>query len=385
MCKNDMLLFVALMMLGAGVKGDSLKLLLPPAIYATPGVESNVYFDNIVLTLNPNNYFFDVDCAKGRNDAKRWTYVPKSEEKGEYPWKVKVLNSDNQVVAEGETIIIVTPVTDLNKDRTLTLLMVGDSLTNAARYPRRVNELFQSEENPSIKFIGGHAGGGKPAGKDGVVHEGYGGWTWGAFSEKWDEKGDDYRAKSPFLTVKDGKKTLDFQAYFDKRNKGKAPDYVTFMLGTNDVFKYDDESIDDAIKVIFKNMDTLLDALVEAAPKAKIGVALTPPPAASQDAFGHNYKCGQTRWQYKRNQHKLVETMMKKFSECGNKNISMVPVYVSLDTENGFPLYNLPIVHGSKEKTKRLSNGVHPADLGYRQIGDSFYNWLVFQEASQAK
>lgn len=378
-----MLSLAVLVLFGIGTKGDSLKLLLPPAIYATPGVESNVYFDNIVLTLNPNLYFFDVDCEKGRNEAKRWTYVPKPGDAGEYPWKVKVLNSDNEVVAEGETKIIVTDTTDLNKDETVSLLMVGDSLTNGTVYVRRVNELFQSDETPSVKFVGSHAGRGRPRGKDGVVHEGYSGWTWGAFCERWKEKVDGYRSRSPFLTMKDGEKKLDVQAYFDRINQGAAPDYVTFMLGTNDVFGCDDATIDDAIKKTFANMDTLLDALAKAAPKAKIGVALTPPPSASQDAFGNNYKCGQTRWQFKRNQHKLVAAMLDKFSD--DENISVVPVFVNLDTDNGFPTKEAAIVHGSKEKIQRPSNGVHPSSLGYRQIGDSFFNWLVFQEASKAK
>ena len=50
------------------------KLLLPEKIYAVPGIESNIYYENIFHTLNPANYSFEFLCKKGNNDAKRWHY-----------------------------------------------------------------------------------------------------------------------------------------------------------------------------------------------------------------------------------------------------------------------------------------------------------------------
>ena len=35
---------------------EDLQLTLPPTLYATPGVEMNIYHDNIVLTQTPENY-----------------------------------------------------------------------------------------------------------------------------------------------------------------------------------------------------------------------------------------------------------------------------------------------------------------------------------------
>ena len=39
---------------------NSVKLLLPPALYAVPGTELNVYFDNIVLVQDIKDWNFDV-------------------------------------------------------------------------------------------------------------------------------------------------------------------------------------------------------------------------------------------------------------------------------------------------------------------------------------
>ncbi|MBQ9369366.1 MAG: hypothetical protein IJT83_16405, partial [Victivallales bacterium] len=50
---------------------NKVKLQLPECIYAVPGKEVSVYFDNIVLVINPDIYVFDVTCATGRNDHRR--------------------------------------------------------------------------------------------------------------------------------------------------------------------------------------------------------------------------------------------------------------------------------------------------------------------------
>jgi len=353
---------------------NPLALQLPPAIYAVPGVEINIYFDNVVLTVKPDNYVFDVDCKKGYNDAKRWRFLPKKQDIGEYPLKIRILNSENKLIGQAETKVIVAPQ-NAGIGKSISLLVIGDSLTNASVYARRINELFKLSGNPKLKFIGSHSGGGKKPGKDGVCHEGYGGWGWLTFCGMWSNR-KDYRARSKFLVLKSGKQTLNFKAYCAKYNNGKAPDFITIMLGTNDVFAANDKNIDKSIKSVFKYMDMFLKELVKAAPDAKIGVALTPPPAGSQDAFSANYKCGQTRWQFKRNQHRLITAMINKFKTNKNKNLSLVPVYVNLDTKNGFPVWNEAIIYGDKVRVKRQRNGVHPSARGYRQIGDSFYAWM---------
>lgn len=48
--------------------------------------------------------------------------------------------------------------------------------------------------------------------------------------------------------------------------------------------------------------------------KTRIGLVPFVPPAGSQDAFGANYGCMQTRWQYKRNQHRVVERLIEQCS-----------------------------------------------------------------------
>ena len=56
---------------------------LPEKIYAVPGIECNIYFKNIFFAINHANYVFDVDCPKGKQEEKRWTYIPWRNEVGQ--------------------------------------------------------------------------------------------------------------------------------------------------------------------------------------------------------------------------------------------------------------------------------------------------------------
>jgi len=75
------------------------RLVLPKVIYAVSGIETNVYFDNVVLVVNPANYVFRVSCAKGRLQAERWTFVPLAEDVGEHVLVMEVIDEDNSVIA----------------------------------------------------------------------------------------------------------------------------------------------------------------------------------------------------------------------------------------------------------------------------------------------
>ncbi|MDD5596315.1 MAG: SGNH/GDSL hydrolase family protein [Victivallaceae bacterium] len=354
---------------------------MPPAVYAVPGIETNIYFDNLVLTINSANYVFDVDCPKGRNDAKRWRFIPSDKEIGSYTWELKVFNSENELVAKGSTKIIVSP-SEAGKGKNISVLMIGDSLTNSTIYPAAVYDLM-TKSGIALTMIGNNGGRGRKPGK--IAHEGYGGWAWETFCTKWAEpKNDkDYRAKSRFLFLKNGKPELDFKAYVDKYAKGRNPDFVTIMLGTNDVFRCTEENIGAGLKKIMSFADTFIAEIQKHAPDTQIGLALTVPPASSQDAFGSNYKCSQTRWQFRRNQFKLVEVMLEKFGNGKIKNVSLIPAYAGIDCENNFPLRKEPVNSRDSQSVKRHSNGVHPAKSGYEQIADIFYSWLKYKLAEK--
>ena len=123
---------------------SKVKLSLPPIIYAVSGIETNVYFDNVTLTLNISNFVFDVSCEKGLQQNERWTDVPSDTDAGDYPFSIKVLDANNKITNNAQSVVRVVPA-DSGKGRDMTLLCIGDSLTHTSVYTGHLLEITKSE------------------------------------------------------------------------------------------------------------------------------------------------------------------------------------------------------------------------------------------------
>jgi lysophospholipase L1-like esterase len=351
------------------------SLFLPDVLHAVPGIEANVYFDNLVLLLNPANYVFDVTCNKGMQQAERWTYIPKEGEEGSYAFTVEVRNIRNEIIARASSVLTVHTAASLVKD-THSMLIIGDSLTHAGVYTQHLLDLGSQDLYPGISLIGSH-------GKDANVHEGYGGWTAKRFATHYTgmaREGHYKERGSPFLYEdSEGKRTLDFKRYCDDVNGGKLPEVITIFLGCNDTFSAIDETIEASIEEMLTHLDQLIAMIHQVAPTTRIGLIPAVPAAASQDAFGRNYRNGQTRWQYKRNQHAVVQTMYARYRGKEAEGISLIPAFVNLDCAYNYPAVEVAVNSRNEASVTRQNNGVHPNANGYRQIGDSVFCWLLSQ------
>ncbi|MDA0833788.1 MAG: hypothetical protein O2955_04835 [Planctomycetota bacterium] len=356
----------------------AVRLVLPPTLYAVAGHELNVYFDNVTLTINPKNYVFDVDCPRGSHFEQFWTYTPSADDVGTYTFALDVRNEQNEIIAHDECKLVVVPA-NAKDESDLTLLLIGDSLTHASTYSRHLLDLSQQPEQPKITLIGSH----NPTGENDKAnrHEGYGGWTALRFATHFTEtaRTGDYKDRgSPFLYVdENGEKQLDFKKYVTDVNDGEFPDIATIFLGPNDIFRYTDEDIDDGIEQMLTHYDRLIEMLQSKQSLTKVAVMLPVPPATSQDAFGANYRNGQTRWQYKRNTHLLVEKMLERYADREDQGIFIVPTNVNLDCEHNYPAAEVKWNAQAEGSGLRQNNSVHPAASGYRQIGDTLYAWLL--------
>ena len=155
------------------------RLVMSGTIYAVEGVETNVYFRNIFLAVNPDLYLFDVDCSKGHNFKNRWSFTPGKKDVGIHDWTLRVRN-DSGIVAKKSFKLAVAPA-DAGKGKNISLLMVGDSITDVTTFPKRVRELFKKPGNPALTMVGTRP---SPVKNGSMAHEGYAGWAWSTFLEK---------------------------------------------------------------------------------------------------------------------------------------------------------------------------------------------------------
>ena len=339
-----------------------LQLTLPPEFYAAPGVETSIYYDNVVLTETPEAYDFEIACDIGKAEQQRWTVTPKAEDVGDHPLTVTVRDADEKELGRATTTLQVVSA-NAGEGRAIRMLIVGDSLTHNTTYSNEIARLLSMPGNPKWTMLGTH----KPSkAAEGVAHEGYGGWTWHRFASRYEPNPDGtYRKRSsPFVYLgADGKPGVDLKRYFDEECDGERPDFVTFLLGINDCFsaKPDDpEAIDARIDAMMVHADALVAAFREAAPKAQLGICLTTPPNSREEGFQANYKDRYHRWGWKRIQHRLVQREMSRFVNRESERLFVVPTQLNLDPVDGYP----------------TNNGVHPNEFGYKQIGASIYAWL---------
>jgi lysophospholipase L1-like esterase len=360
---------------------SNVRLLLPSVIYAVPRIESNVYFDNVVLVLNRQNYAFDVICDKGVQLAERWTFTPEPQDVGDFPLEIVVRDETNAVLARGKTIIHVAPL-EQKVDGLTTLLLVGASLTEYSIYPQQLLDLDKRDGYMRLKLIGSRGPNDAPPTGE-LRHEGYSGWTAEAFVTlhgplsrsgyyKRPETG------SPFVyEVSPGQYQLDFARYCNEFNSGVGPVAITIHLIPNDVFTATDETIESRVSKMLEFYDILIKEFHRVRRDTRIGVILTAPPSRSQDGFRNYRGAGrQTRWQYRRNYHRALERVMQRYSGRESENIYLVPSYVNFDADHHYPTMTVPANARTSETVVRVNNGTHPSPEGYQQIADSVYCWL---------
>lgn len=337
------------------------RLLLPAQLYAVEGLPLRLFYDHLVLQEQVGTYTLRFEHAPGGQAGKQ-SWVWQQPRAGNSQLQVSVLGSEGQVLAKATCTIHTAPKSS-GRERVLRTLIVGDSLTHASAHPNHLFKLCQPKGNPALYLIGSH----QPASAlPEVRHEGYGGWRWQDFLERYDPKGDSVaagpvarRATSPFVFAKpEGKGgQLDLQRYFDQHAAGQPPDLVIFMLGINDCFGAKPDAPEPIINACLDQADRLLAAMAKAAPKATLAVVLTPPPNARQSGFTANYQDRYTRWGWRRIQHRLVERMIERLGPRQGPQLRLWPAGLGLDPVAGYP----------------DNNGVHPNTKGYEQLAEGIY------------
>ncbi len=338
-------------------------------LYATAGSEFNLYFDNLDW---PGAVRYQMDAPGGRLEDDRWTYVPEKADR--IRLTVRGFDAAGRQIREDRFMLNVAP--GRMQPRRISMLFVGDSLTDQSVYPGHVVGRLASA-GVTADSVGSHCGGGRKPDGRATPHEGRGGWKYGDYLTRWTD-GSDYRARSPFLA---GPGRMDIPGYFARYNHGKAPDVILIFLGGNDVANLKEHNRRAGVAQAVDNAEKLVQAFIDASPGSRVGLALLPPSAPKQEAFGRNYGMMIDRDTFVKNRRELLSGLLSRFA--GRGDVSIVPTHLSLDCARHYPQADEPASAGSSVKVRRYTNALHPTPDGYRQIGDVIANWIL-AEISQS-
>ena len=144
---------------------------------------------------------------------------------GDLPLSLEVRDADDKVVANGKTTIRVA-TTAAGTGQPLRLLCIGDSGTHASAYTAELMKSCAGPDQPRLTLLGTHH---PPFAAPGNVHEGYGGWRFQDFLEKYTDKpvpGDHANRSSPFVFGSPKGPVFDVPRYIRESCGGVPPEYV---------------------------------------------------------------------------------------------------------------------------------------------------------------
>lgn len=413
-------------------------LVVPPKIYALEGLESHVYPEH-TLVEDYHLYEHDVTCTKGIHKKRGWVWTPSaSDVAGNYALTLAVHDKQKATQLATATSTIVLANKNAYSGLTKNVSIIGDSIIYAGVISQRLLDIAVSDVM-DVNLIGTRGTGPNfHEGRGGYTISDYttAGRTYQKFtvsgvtttpainSATYTYNGATFLVQETALTGGAGTitcslssgsaptagssgtltklnasagdatiafsnvqpvsgnpfwfgGTLNYASYLST-NSLATPDYVLIQLGINDTFNMtSDAAVEAFTTTAFPSLDLLINSIKVAAPSAKIGIC-APQSYADQDAFGYNYQNNQTAWRAKRNIVTYNKMLYAYYQGKEAQNIYVVGGGVNVDTENNYPVSSAGVPvnsHNTKLEYPQV-NGVHPADSGYKQIGDVFYAFL---------
>ncbi|MBQ6471495.1 MAG: hypothetical protein IJJ33_05900, partial [Victivallales bacterium] len=210
------------------------KLQVTYSVYAVPGVECEVYFNNLFQPLPSDKLTVVFDCDEGKVESDRWSWVPGDSDVGCHPFHAALVDEKREEVEWFDGSVIVSS-RDAGKGRELNILRIGGDMTADPGSGQALKRLFQRPGNPTVHFLGTQNRNPSDPQDDSGVCEARPGWTFtDAFSPPPLLKDAEL---SPFC-LKKGKGSahprLSLPAYFDRCCQGQTPDFILVELDSAD-------------------------------------------------------------------------------------------------------------------------------------------------------
>ena len=383
---------------------DAPSFFAPERIYAVPGVECAVHYTRLFDSYTPNRYLLEAISPKGSAFSDRWCYVAAANEAGQsFPLVLNAWDDDHGLVASMTTqVYIAKAPSDEAKSRKTTLALLAASDTNC-RYQDRVLERMRNAGFSGYTPVGCRRRATRSpvceTGDFSAAHDGYGGFSWGSLLTRYamttDEidniqadaereqlrkfgvkipPGNEWRKallKSPLVRIKDGNKVVDIQAWFDKINGGRPPDYIVIAMGGNGVWLQRPDTGRDYVAEELAHARKLVPMLRAKAPDAVIAITSSMGGSLDQDSWGLNYGAVQSCFIGNRSFIAYNRAMKAFCEESGDPKLVFVPVSQGVAHLDAYPL-------GRKD-----GNALHANVVGGRQMGDALFAWLAADMAER--
>lgn len=372
-------------------------LCVPEELAAAPGVPCNVYFARALDSVKPENYAIEAISEKGNFWEDHWTWTPSAEDAGKrVPVVFNVWDDDTGLIAVATTTVKVAKApTEEQKAKKVAVAILSASCTNALFQDQLRKRLLEAGFANYVA-VGSHSGGSSSdvcEPEKHAPHDGYGGFAWGDFLNRYsmtvDEidnlqaeaerdqlvhlfgakipRGQEWRKallKSPLVRLEGTNKVVDVQAWFNKINGGKAPEYVFITLGGNGIATIRPERIEESVAGQVEKATQLLGILRKAAPEMKIVVTSAYGGSTMQDGWGKNYGAKTSAFIGNRNRIAYDRAIAKLVSELGDPKIVYMTASLNVDPVGAYP-------HG------KYANALHSGPKGGVMFGDALAAWLI--------
>lgn len=421
---------------------SGLTVLLPREVYLTEGLEHNMYFDNFVIPEYGDrieNYQIQTTSARGRTYDRYYRFTPSIGDAGGVNFGITVKKGREILKTISSTMRIA--ATNAANGVTRKVLFIGDSTIDGGDVNIPLKAHFDTDVM-NVEFVGTRGAAGlKHEGRGGWTINDYATYgrslfrfnvtsipTTPSINDIFTNNGSTFKvveinltsgtgyistertsgSNDPVLTAStlvgngydinydsavvesanpfwnDATSKFDFAMYLTNTGQTlSASDWVFFQLGINDVFGQTSlESASAKVDIMYSQLMTIIDNIQETVPDIRIGVSMTIPPAASQDAFASNYANSYYREMYfKTGWLTWNKKLLGDYDTAANVALNryLVPLHLNLDTVYNFPSVERDVnSRNSVYKERIMNNGVHPDTTGNAQIADTYIGVLKY-------
>lgn len=166
---------------------------------------------------------------------------------------------------------------------------------------------------------------------------------------------------------------VDITAYRSANSIASPFDYVAIQLGINDVFSENGKSTAQIDAMVGYAQD-LCDAFLADNASCTVVVSLPSLCGNTVDGFAANYGASYSREVYESSMKKLRNALLDAFdSGAYSANVKVGAAGLVVDRYYGYTLVSGAVSSRVTETTLRHTNAVHPASVGYQQMGDQHF------------